>query len=218
MGSINDATSSLEVIEGGDPWHKCSTPMILGEAPIYRASDSTLHWVDCLAEPPELHILKTDPTTGDAIGEPRILKLEDSVTVAFFRKDHPGSYIVAYYQGVAFLDEATGKLEIVKEIIPTSDRELLRFNDGGVDAKGRFWLAEIDKKAMAYGPNKLPSSYGKPEGRLWRYDPDGSLHQMEDGIVCGNGLAWSPDNKTSKCSDCLLSPTLTIVQCISTIL
>lgn len=177
--------------------------MVLGEAPIYRASDSTLHWVDCLKEPAELHILKVDADTGaPQESEARILPLADSVTVAFFRKDKPGSYIGAYYQGVCFIDEATGKLDVVKEIIPTDQRESLRFNDGGIDAKGRFWLAEIDKKAMAYGPNKLPESYGEPKGRLWRYDPDGSLHLMETGVICGNGLAWSPDNKTST----LLSP------------
>ncbi|KIW64827.1 hypothetical protein PV04_07133 [Phialophora macrospora] len=190
-----------ESIGGGSAWYKCDPPMNLGEAPIYRASDSTLHWVDCLCEPPELHILKVDPQTGDAQGRARILTLEDSVTVAFFRQNHPGSYICAYYQGVAFLDEETGKLDVVKEIIATSDRDILRFNDGGVDAKGRFWLAEIDKKAMAYGPNKLPSDYGEPKGRLWRYDPDGTLHEMENGIVCGNGLAWSPDNKTMYFND-----------------
>lgn len=191
-------TQSLEIVQGEDVWYKCDPPMILGEAPIYRAQDSTLHWVDCLAEPATLHILKVDPDTGDPIGKARVSKLPDSVTVAFFRKNKPGSYICAYYQGVAYLDEATGELEVLKEIIPTNQRDELRFNDGGVDAKGRFWLAEIDKKAMAYGPNKLPASYGKPKGRLWRYDPDGSLHLMEDGVICGNGLAWSPDNKTSK--------------------
>ncbi|OKP12548.1 Regucalcin [Penicillium subrubescens] len=185
----------LESIDGGKPWYYCPDPMVLGEAPIYRASDSTLHWVDCLSEPPRLYILKVDPHTGDAIGDTRILLLDDSVTVAFFRKDRPGSYIAAYYQGVCFLDEATGKFEVVKEIIPTDQRDELRFNDGGIDAKGRFWLAEIDKKAMAFGPNQLPASYGTPRGRLWRYDPDGSLHLMiSEGVVCGNGLAWSPDN------------------------
>lgn len=54
---------------------------------------------------------------------------------------------------------------------------------------------------MAYGPNQLPASYGEPRGRLWRYDPDGSVHVMEKGIVCGNGLAWSPDNKTMYFND-----------------
>jgi sugar lactone lactonase YvrE len=191
--------AGLQVLSGGKPFFYCPKgPMILGEAPIYRASDSTLHWVDCLADPCELYILKVDPETGDAIPDSlRVLKLEDSVTVQFFRKNHPGSYIAAYYQGVCFLDEETGKMEIVKEIIPTEKRDELRFNDGGIDAKGRFWLAEIDKVAMAYGPNQLPASYGRPKGKLWRYDPDGTLHEMLDGgVVCGNGLGWSPDNKT----------------------
>lgn len=190
-----------ETIEGGKAWYRCYQPMVLGEAPIYRASDSTLHWVDCLQEPAELQILQIDPETGDPKGEARVLKLEDSVTVQFFRKNVPKSYICAYYQGIAYLDEETGKLEVVKEIIPTSQRDEFRFNDGGIDAKGRFWLAEIDKKAMAYGPNKLPESYGEPKGRLWRYDPDGSLHEMAKGVICGNGLAWSPDNKTMYLND-----------------
>ncbi|KAH8884066.1 regucalcin, partial [Thozetella sp. PMI_491] len=185
--------AGLEVIQGGQAWYYCDQPMVLGEAPIYRKSDSTLHWVDCLSD--EMHILKVDPDNGDAIGRARVLKLADSVTVHFFRRDKPGSYICAYYQGVAFLDEETGRLDVVKEIIPTEDRDKLRFNDGGVDAKGRFWLAEIDVKAMAFGPNKLPKTYGEPIGRLWRYDPDGSLHMMDKGFICGNGLAWSPDSK-----------------------
>lgn len=190
--------TGLESINGGKKWYTCRGPMVLGEAPIYRANDSTLHWVDCLSEPARLYILKLDKH-GNAVGEARILELADSVTVAFFRKNRPGSYIGAYSQGVCVIDEATGKLDVVKEIIPTSQRDELRFNDGGIDAKGRFWLAEIDKKAMAFGPNRLPASYGIPRGRLWRYDPDGSLHLMvSEGVICGNGLGWSPDNKTSE--------------------
>lgn len=191
--------------------------MVLGEAPIFRASDSTLHLVDCIKEPCELHILKLDRKTGDVIDKPVVHKLPDSVTVQFFRKNRPGSCmdahrriktdqltwlcldICAYFQGVAFMDEATGELQIVKEIVPTDQRDQLRFNDGGIDNMGRFWLAEIDRKAMSYGPGKLPSDYGRPKGRLWRYDPDGSLHQMDDGLICGNGLAWSPDFTTCQC-------------------
>lgn len=170
----------------------------LGEGAIYRSGDSTLHWFDCLSSPAELYILPTDPSTGLATGAARILPLADSVTVACFRRDKPGSYIAAYYQGVCVLDEQTGEFEVVREIIPAGQREERRFNDGGVDAKGRFWLAEIDKLAMAYGPGGLPTGYGEPKARVWRYDPDGSLHLMLDGgLVCGNGLAWSPDNRTS---------------------
>lgn len=51
---------------------------------------------------------------------------------------------------------------------------------------------------MAFGLGGLPESYGEPKGRLWRYDPDGSLHEMASGFVCGNGVDWSPDNKICK--------------------
>jgi sugar lactone lactonase YvrE len=48
---------------------------------------------------------------------------------------------------------------------------------------------------MAFGLGGPPESYGEPKGRLWRYDPDGSLHEIANGFVCGNGIDWSPDNK-----------------------
>jgi hypothetical protein len=158
----------LETVQGGKAWYKPSNgPMVLGEAPIYRASDSTLHWVDVLKEPSELHILKVDPESGDPIGDARVLVLEDSVSVHYFRKSVKGSYICAYYGGVAFMDEETGKLQIVKEIIPQSERLERRFNDGGVDAKGRFWLAEIDKKVCTFQGTRRQGVDG---GRLWRSD------------------------------------------------
>lgn len=179
--------------------------MVLGEGVIYRASDSTLHWFDCLSSPAELYILPVDPETGSPTGPARILPLSDSVTVAAFRQNKPRSYIAAYYQGVCFLDEETGKLEVACEIIPSAERSQRRFNDGGVDAAGRFWLAENDLTATAFPPGKLPADYGVPKGRLWRYDPDGSLHMMlPGGLICGNGVKWSPDNRTSKWPTSLL--------------
>ncbi len=147
VSSIHRMSELVQTINGGKAWYRCQPgPMVLGEAPIYRASDSTLHWVDALKEPPELHILHIDPNTEIPKGEARVLVLDDSVTVHYFRKGVSGGYICAYYQGVAFMDEKTGKLEVLKEIIPKEERGERRFNDGGVDAKGRFWLAEIDKK------------------------------------------------------------------------
>src|SRR5690606_13206697 len=31
---------------------------------------------------------------------------------------------------------------------------------------------------------------------LWRLDPDLSVHQVDDGIICANGPCWSPDDRT----------------------
>ena len=56
----------------------------------------------------------------------------------------------------------------------------------------------MEQAVGTYGLGGPPenSGYGEPKGRLWRYDPDGSLHEMASGFVCGNGVDWSPDNKT----------------------
>ncbi|TVY86977.1 hypothetical protein LAWI1_G004723 [Lachnellula willkommii] len=134
-------------------------PMVLGEAPLFRCSSAnntnTLHWVDPLKTPSELHILHLNPDSSLPAGDAKTLILEDSVSVMCFRKGRTGSYICAYYQGIAFLDEETGKLDVVREIISESERGGMRLNDvenqgdgyiGAVDAKGRFWVAEIDKK------------------------------------------------------------------------
>ncbi len=119
--------------------------MVLGEAPVYRASDSTLHWVDVLNPSPALHILHLDPQTGIPVGGTRVIVLEDSVSVFAFRQKREKGYICTSYGAIALMDEETGKLEVLKEIIPEGMKGERRFNDGGVDARGRFWVAEIDK-------------------------------------------------------------------------
>jgi hypothetical protein len=120
--------------------------------------------------------LKVDPESGDPIGDARVLVLEDSVSVHYFRQGVKGSYICAYYGGVAFMDEETGKLEIVKEIIPKSERSEKRFNDGGVDANGRFWLAEIDKKVCFVS---LERGEEADENRRWRLGLVGCRRAMD---------------------------------------
>ncbi|KAI9054439.1 hypothetical protein LZ554_001601 [Drepanopeziza brunnea f. sp. 'monogermtubi'] len=186
--------ATIEKIHGDPPFYRSPLgPMVLGEAPIYRHSNSTLHWVDPLKDIPELHILKVDPQSGDAIGTARVLQLEESVSVQYFRKGIGGSYICAYYAGVAFMDEETVKLEILNEIIPLEERGSRRFNDGGVDAKGRFWLAEIDKTACAFGLGKLPECYGAPKGRLWRrllVDYAGTGGEPDGMVVDSDGNLW----------------------------
>lgn len=128
---IHKMSSPIPTTAPLKPWYKNTSlgPMVLGEAPLFRASDNTLHWVDPLKDPSELHILHLDPESGAPNGEAKTFVLEDSVSVMCFRQGKKG-YICAYYQGIAFLDEETGKLEVVKEIIPSADREDMRFNDG----------------------------------------------------------------------------------------
>ena len=36
----------------------------------------------------------------------------------------------------------------------------------------------------------------KPVGVLFRFDPDRSVHRMDEGFQLSNGMGWSPDNRT----------------------
>lgn len=211
----------LSLNENKHAWYVLKRPMTLGEAPIYRASDHTLHYVDCISNPCQLHILQLNEDGTDAEvsssdlrvadcanvnkTQPglRVIDLVDSVTVIYFRKNIPKSYICLYYQGIAYLDEDTGELDVVKEIIPSDERHIRRFNDGAVDVMGRMWGAEIDVCAVTsiLGDTK-ESKNTELLGRLWRYDPkSGSCSLMETGLACGNGLTWSPDNSTMYLND-----------------
>ena len=41
----------------------------------------------------------------------------------------------------------------------------------------------------------------RPQGALYRLDPDHSCHRMLEGLIVSNGLAWSADGKTMFHSD-----------------
>jgi sugar lactone lactonase YvrE len=78
---------------------------------------------------------------------------------------------------------------------PIADPEagrLTRFNDGAVDSRGRFWAGTIALD---------PALYHVPDNRLYRLDPDGSTHVMEDGLTISNGLGWSPDGRMMYLTD-----------------
>ena len=68
----------------------------------------------------------------------------------------------------------------------------MRFNDGAVDCRGRYWAGEMDQEG-----SETPLSHQSytPKGHLWRFNPDGTVTQVLDGIYCSNGIGWSTDNK-----------------------
>ncbi|KAG9239577.1 hypothetical protein BJ875DRAFT_83836 [Amylocarpus encephaloides] len=186
-------SQQLILKNGGDVWHTNNPANRLGESPIYRSIDSTLHWTDIHATPCTIQILKIEPRTGDVLGPARILEVPfDPITVIRFRRDVPGSYICGYKKGIAFLSEESGEVEVVKELLK-EDETGLTMNDGGVDPQGRFWIGSVDLEAI--DAQQSGKEYGEPRGKLWRYSPDGSCTIMESGVMIGNGMCWSPDGK-----------------------
>jgi len=89
--------------------------------------------------------------------------------------------IVAFDCGIATYDVRRGVIQWLVE--PGSLVEGIRFNDGKVDAMGRFWVG-----SMVEAPSAPKSS-----ASLYCLDPDVGLVEHLREISISNGLCWSPD-------------------------
>jgi sugar lactone lactonase YvrE len=62
----------------------------------------------------------------------------------------------------------------------------LRFNDGGVDARGRLLIGTMARS---------PALYSTPLGCLFRIDGAGGCEVLVEGLTISNGLGWSQDGE-----------------------
>jgi len=87
--------------------------------------------------------------------------------------------LVALQNGLHDLDMLTGDLSLI--IDPEPHLPHNRLNDGKVDRQGRFLFGSMDTR------EELAT------GKLYRLDPDLSVHVIDEGIICSNGPCWSPN-------------------------
>jgi sugar lactone lactonase YvrE len=150
----------------------------IGECPRWHPTERVLYWVDILA--PSLN--RYDPVTGATAS----WTMPERIGCFGFRAG--GGLIAGMQSGIWFIDlEPALSLRRVFDY-EVSDPEL-RFNDGRVDPGGRFWA----------GSNH--EAFSKRTAALFRFDPDGTCTRMVDGLICSNGLAFSPDGRTMYHSD-----------------
>lgn len=145
----------------------------LGEGPLWDVDTQRLFWVDST-------IGNVYRATADG-KEIRAWDLPGKVGSLAIRKDGSGA-VVAIESGFHFLDFGTGDTELIAD--PEPDLPHNRFNDGKVDARGRFVAGTMDTFEKS------------PSGSLYRLDPDLSVHRLDTGIIVSNGPCWSPDGST----------------------
>lgn len=142
----------------------------LGEGPVWHAAEEQLYWVDI--NKGELHAF--DPQTQrDRV----VHTFNEPLGCAVPRAS--GGFLVAVGVRVAVFDPATRSVTTVAQ--PAHAEGVSRFNDGKCDPAGRLWVGTLG----AAGASKL-----------WRLNPDRSMHAMSTGVTCSNGLAWSADGRT----------------------
>ncbi|MDB5797636.1 MAG: gluconolactonase [Paucimonas sp.] len=153
-------------------------PALIGECPRWHPEEQLLYWVDIL----EPTVNCFDPETG----RNRKWKMPEKIGCFGFRRD--GGLIAGMQSGI-FMVELEDQPVFTKVFDFEPNNPETRFNDGRVDPGGRFWagtnIETMDKRV----------------GSLFRFDPNGNCTRMVDGLICSNGLAFSPDGRTMYHSD-----------------
>ena len=93
-----------------------------------------------------------------------------------------GGLVIAGDHGFQFLDEESGVLTPIAD--SEFDHANHRFNDGKCSPDGRFFAGtmSLTKKSCT--------------AKLYRLDPDRSVHEAFGPVTTSNGIAWSVDGKT----------------------
>ena len=139
----------------------------LGEGALWSVDEQALYWVDIERNTFSRFL----PTTG-------VYETVDvGVPIGVLALRTSGGLVMATKKGFALWDKDAAKLRYI--LNPEFDKPHLRFNDGAVDSRGRFWAGSMG---------------GTGEGTLYRLDPDGSVHIIIPGVTTPNGIGWSPDD------------------------
>ena len=93
-----------------------------------------------------------------------------------------GGLVLAGDHGFLFLDEETGAVTPIAD--PEHDKPNNRFNQGSCSPDGRFFA----------GTMSLTKKTGT--AKLYRLDPDLSVHEAYGPVTNSNGIVWSADGKT----------------------
>lgn len=159
---------------------------ILGEGVLWNDRTQTAWWTDIHGA----RLFEYDIDSG------RLTRRDMPHRVACFGFVEGGAdLIVAFDRGIALYSLQTGAVEW--RVAPGALPEGLRFNDGKVDAQGRFWVGTMVEGAPA----------AAEAAALYCYEPGRGLCSHIEGITISNGLCWSPDSTVLYHAD---SPTNTI--------
>src|ERR1043165_2786969 len=151
----------------------------LGEGPVWDAAIQRLYWVDI--KRPAVH-------AWEAGGGTLRWQMPGPIGAIGLRGD--GSLVGAFKSGFGLIDlvhGANGTVEMFAE--PEPDRPGNRFNDGKVDALGRFWAGSMDDAER------------EPTGHLHRLDADRRGTRFDAGFICTHGIDWRGDGRTMYFTD-----------------
>lgn len=163
-----------------------------GESPLWSVHEQALYWVDI-----DGRVVRRLDGATQAV---QSWRLDERIGCIALREG--GGLVAAMETGIFALQLPAGRDEAVATRLQavTFPRDGMRFNDGRCDRQGRFWVTSMVRD-MSLASNA---------GALHRLD-DRGLVPMLDGLVTGNGLAFSPDGSRLYLADS--HPTVQRVWC-----
>jgi L-arabinonolactonase len=144
----------------------------LGGGPVWDDRTGRIFWIDSLGK--KIFSARSDGSKLFAWDVPNF--------IGSLALREQGGAVLAMQGGFHFLNLESGALGLICD--PESELEGNRLNDGKVDCRRRFFAGSL-----------VIEETGK-HAALYRLDPDPTVAKILDGIICSNGPAWSPDNKT----------------------
>lgn len=148
--------------------------MIIGESPTWAVEEGALYFIDVKAPA----LFRLDPGSGQL---DRWSVTADIGAFALLPKG--GGALVALRSGLHRLDFASGNTDLIAP--PPFDPAMHRFNEGGCDPTGRFWVGVMFDPADPASPPL--------KGALHSYTRVAGLRQEPDVAELHNGMAWSAD-------------------------
>lgn len=144
----------------------------LGESPLWCARTRKLWWLDI--ERPRLQSF--DPASGrhEAVAVDCAYLGTQALTAS-------GERLLGRDLELVLRSDETGAERPFATVETGLDN---RLNDGRVDARGRFWVGTMD------------NALHRPNGSLYRVDPDGGVTKIAGDVIVSNGIAFSPDGRT----------------------
>lgn len=157
----------------------------LGESLHWDADSGVLYWIDAW----KAVVHAYDPATGDIRQTDFAASLCGRPIGSIACRDG-GGMISGVRGGFYSLDLERGEAHLVAAV--EADRPAAnRLNDGKCDRAGRFWCASIN------------TGHRVASGALWRLESGGDPLLMHDGLIAGNGIGWSPDDRSMYLADTL---------------
>lgn len=154
----------------------------VGESPLWSVAEQALYWVDIDGR--KLHRFDWETRAEQHWAMPERL--------ACLALHAEGGLLAGMETGLFHLQfDLAGQclpVRLYTADFPAGD---MRFNDGRCDREGRFWVTSMVRD----------TALAAAEGGLYRCDRRGLSEPLVQGLLTGNGIAFSPDGRLMYLSD-----------------